>query len=67
MLTLQKPLIDYGAGRLTLLQLSETTRASSPFFMLIRTISYHYEFLKNRVIEQLVSVGIDKEHMYRFE
>ena len=67
MLTCQKPLINNMAGRLTLLQISETTRASSPFFMLNRTISHHYEFLKNRVIAQLVSVGIDKEHIYRVE
>ena len=67
MLTLQKSLIDHMAGRLTLLQLSETTKASSPFFMLNRTISHHYESLKNRIIEQLVSIGIDKEHIYRFE
>ena len=46
MLTVQKPLIDNLAVRLTLLQLSETTRASSPFFMLNRTISHHYELKK---------------------
>ena len=32
--------------------------------MLNKTISHHYEFLRNRIIEQLVSVGIDKEHIY---
>ena len=53
MLTLQKPLIDNMAVRLTLLQLSETTRASSPFFKLNRTISHHYELKKTQLLNNL--------------
>ena len=63
---LQKPLIDNMADLLTLLQLSESTRALFPFYMLKRTISHYYEF-KKTVIEQLVSLGIDREHIYQFE